>query len=214
MFTMSDAEPSVLTHLSRPQFGLGTVLGMFFALGLYLAYLRQYEAEAVIYGCLAVLMGLAVGGASGFAAGHLADAAYWASLCAALGYVATVGEPNLGVEFRLAWSAVGAVAGAGTNLVPRKRPWLPHVRRGTGGNTRHGSLRPGFPRSALADPFDLMCAPIVGVLIAVLIEILQYVEADRRLPRYTIATWLLCAVLAAIWPSPCSCTRTLREGTA
>ena len=49
--------------------------------------------------------------------------------------------------------------------------------------------------TVFANRFDAVCAPVVGVLIGVLIQILQVVEADRRLPRYTIATWLLCAVL-------------------
>jgi hypothetical protein len=191
---MSDPHTkSVDTSGSRPQFGLGGVFGMFFALGLYLAYLRQIDAAAALYGCLAILMGLAVGGAIGLAAGHLVDAVYWASLCAALGYVATAGEP---IDFCMAWAGVGTAAGAGANLVDYRRPFLRVFIAGLGAALVMGGYLWIVHGTVLASRFDAICAPIVGALIGVLIEVLQYVEADRRLPRYTIATWLLCAVLA------------------
>ena len=181
---------------SRPQFGLGAIFGMFFALALYLAYLRQIDTAAVVYGCLAILMGLVVGGASGLAVGRLVDAAYWASLCSALGYVATVAEPTLSTGFSVVWAAVGTVVGAGVHLVDRSRPILRVLIAGSGAALVMGAYLWIVCGTVFAASFDAICAPIVGVLVAVLIEIVQYVEADRRLPRYTIATWLLCAVLA------------------
>jgi hypothetical protein len=194
---MSDptTAPSVVNS-SRPQFGLGAIFGTIFALGLYFAYLRQIDAAAVLYGCLAILMGLAVGSASGLATGHFVDGAYWASLCSALGYVATAGETTLGTEFRLAWAGVGTAAGAGANLVGRNRPFLRVFFAGLGAALVMGAYLGIVHGTVFANRFDAVCAPIVGALIGVLIEILQFVEADRRLPRYTIATWLLCAVLA------------------
>jgi hypothetical protein len=43
--------------------------------------------------------------------------------------------------------------------------------------------------------FDAACAPVIGALVGLLIAIVQFVEGDHRLPRYTLGTWLLCAVL-------------------
>jgi hypothetical protein len=43
--------------------------------------------------------------------------------------------------------------------------------------------------------FDMLTAPIIGGLIGVLISIIHGLEINRQLPRYLIATWLLCAVL-------------------
>lgn len=183
------------TRDSRPQFTLGAIFGMFFALALYFAYLRQIDSAAVLYGCVAVAMGLVVGGASGWVAGHLVDAAYWAALCAALGYIATAGESSLGTAFHLAWAGVGTAAGAGSNLVGRHRFFLRVLLAGLGGALAMGIYLCLIQGTTAENLFDAICAPVVGVLIGVLIQILQWLEADRRLPRYTIATWLLCAVM-------------------
>ena len=125
------------------------MFGMIFALALYLAYLRQIDTDAVVYGCLAIVMGVVVGGASGLAVGRLVDAAYWASLCSALGYLATAAEPTFDTEFRLAWAAVGTAAGAGANLVDRERPpSLSRICAGAGSRPRisDGPARPAVER--------------------------------------------------------------------
>lgn len=63
---MSASEsPSGDSHTGRAQFGLGSLFGMFFALGLYLAYLRRVDPQEVLHGCLALLLGLAVGALGG-----------------------------------------------------------------------------------------------------------------------------------------------------
>ena len=174
---------------------MGAIFGMMFALGLYLAYLRQIDAAAAFYGCLAVGLGAAVGGAGGLVAGRPVDATYWAALCAALGYVATAGEATEGIAFHFAWANVGAAAGTGAHLVGRHRPVLSVCAAGAAAGLAMLAYLWISHQSVLAEQFDAICAPIVGALIGVLIVILQYLEADRRLPRYTIATWLLCAVL-------------------
>ncbi len=180
---------------SGQQFGLRAALGTFFALGLYLACVRQYDPQAVLPGSLVVVVGLTVGAVSGWAVGRAVDAAYWASLCAALGFLATTSVPNLPMDFRLAWGGVGAAAGAGANLVARSRPWLRFFFAGLGATLVMGAYLIMAYDSLYGSRFDAFCAPIVGVLVGVLIQIVQFVEADRRLPRYSLATWLICAVL-------------------
>ncbi len=110
--------PPVDAPEPRPQFGLSALFGMVFALALYFAYLRQIDATAVLFGCVALAMGI-----------------YFCHL--------------------------------------------------------HGVTAENL--------FDVICAPLVGALIGVLIQILQWLEADRRLPRYTIASWLLCALMVGNW---------------
>jgi hypothetical protein len=43
--------------------------------------------------------------------------------------------------------------------------------------------------------FDLACAPFVGALVGLLIEIILWLERKRYAPRYITASWLLCAVI-------------------
>jgi hypothetical protein len=191
-----DHEPVQRTTAPRAQFGLATIFGLLFAMGLYLAYLRRIDSAAVLYGCVAIGMGLVLGSVAGLISRRLADAAYWGALCAALGYVATVDERAFDVGFRLAWAAVGAAAGAGSHLLRGRRPAWQLLCAGLGSALAMAIYLVTVDGTLLTNLFDAVTAPIVGSLIAVLILIMQYLEADRRLPRFTIATWLLCAVLA------------------
>jgi hypothetical protein len=183
-------------HNARTQFNLSAVFGMMFALGLYLAYLRRYDSAAVLYGCVAIGMGLVLGGVAGLVGRRLTDAVYWAALCAALGYIATVDERAWDVGFRLAWAAVGAMAGACSNLFHKRRLIWPLLGAGAGSALAMAIYLLIADGTLLVNLFDAVCAPIVGFLIGVLILIMDYLEAKRRLPRFTVASWLLCAVLA------------------
>ena len=43
--------------------------------------------------------------------------------------------------------------------------------------------------------FDLACAPVIGALVGLLIEIILWLERNRYAQRYITASWLLCAVI-------------------
>jgi uncharacterized membrane protein YciS (DUF1049 family) len=180
----------------RAQFSLSTLFSLLFALGLYLAYLRRHDTAVVLYGCLAIGMGLVIGGAAGCVGRRLADAMYWAALSAALGYIATVDERAWDVGFRLAWAAVGAMAGAGGNLFRDRRPVWSLLCAGVGSALAMATYLLIADGTLRVNLFDAICAPIIGFLIGVLILIMDYLEATRRLPRFSVASWLLCAVLA------------------
>jgi len=183
-------------HGSPAQFHLSTVFGLLFALGLYLAYLRRIDTAAVVYGCVAIGMGLLIGGVAGLVGRRWTAAIYWGGLCAALGYIATVDERAWDVGFRLAWAAVGAMAGAGSHLFPTGRPSWRLCAAGLGSAGAMITFLLITDGTLWVNLFDAVCAPLVGFLIGLLILIMDYLEANRRLPRFSVAAWLLCAVLA------------------
>ncbi len=178
------------------QFSLGTLFGLLFALGLYLAYLRRIDTAAVLYGCVAIGLGLLLGGMAGLIGRRVAEAAYWGALCAALGYIATVDERAWDVGFRMAWAGVGAMAGAGYHLFRQRRPVWQLFAAGLGSALAMATFLLWVDGTLLLNLFDAICAPLVGFLIGVLILVMDYLEFRRRLPRFTVAAWLLCAVLA------------------
>lgn len=192
----NDNELHAPPHGTPAQFNLSTVFGLLFALGLYLAYLRRIDTAAVVYGCVAIGMGLLIGGVAGLVGQRWTAAIYWGGLCAALGYIATVDERAWDASFRLAWAAVGAMAGAGSHLLSAQRPLGRLCAAAVGSAVAMLTFLLIVDGTLWVNLFDAVCAPLVGFLIGVLILIMDYLEAKRRLPRFTVAAWLLCAVLA------------------
>ena len=43
--------------------------------------------------------------------------------------------------------------------------------------------------------FDLATAPMIGALVAVLVQLLLWLEGQSSTPRYVTASWLLLAVI-------------------
>lgn len=70
------ADPGPLPPRTAQQFSLGTLFGLLFALGLYLAYLRRIDTAAVVYGCVAIGLGLLAGGMAGLIGRRVAEATY------------------------------------------------------------------------------------------------------------------------------------------
>jgi hypothetical protein len=179
----------------RPQFHLAAIFWILTALGLYLAFLRNEGAQTVLFGAFALLGGALWGLVCGALVRRFVEPMYWATLCAAFAYVSVAREPAFDHTFQFAWATVGAVAGGLAGMPQHSRPLLRMLLGGVAGGLVMGGyvlFASGGPREKM---FDALCAPVVGALVGLLIAALRYVEVDRRLPRYTIATWLLCAVL-------------------
>jgi hypothetical protein len=162
---------------------------------MYLAYLRQFSTDVGVLGCVVLLLGLATGALVGLVFRRLVEPMYWSTMCAAFAMVSVAAAPGLSTEFRLSWCMVGAASGGACAAPAGRHP----VFRVAAGVLVAGLVMGLFVlliRDRAADNlFDALTAPIIGGLIGVLITIVHGLELDRRLPRYLIATWLLCAVL-------------------
>jgi len=196
---MQNLEPNGKTSTgvtARPQFSLAALFWLLFALGLYFAYLRRFPPAAGLLGCLAIGQGLLTGAIVGLVLRRFVDSLYWSTLCAAFALVSVAGEASFDIVFRLAWCTVGAFSGALCAAVGRQRV----IARLTTGAVVGGLVMAGFLLFSLDTTryggFDAVCAPVIGALIGLLITIVQRLELESYLPRHTIATWLLCAVLA------------------
>lgn len=179
---------------SRPQFGLGAMLGCFVAMGMALAYLRQYDSiqlfwNGLIVLILAVLWGVIVGSLTR----RRRETTFWSVVISAAGYLSVVGETHYGVGFHFAWSAVGAAAGAAAAAV--STGLLRRMALSCLSGTAPMLIYFAFFSQRGGEEFDLLAAPVVGALIGLLVEIIMWLERQSQIPRYVTASWLLCAVI-------------------
>jgi hypothetical protein len=182
---------------SRPQFGLAALLWTMGVIGLALAYLRQLDSPTVFLGgAVAVGAAIVFGAAIGWPLKRPGDATYWAVVITTAAYISVAGETSYGPSFHFAWSLTGTLAGAfGGAIAPRR--WLLRIVTGAGAGGAamwlYVVMRHGGTTGMM---FDVICAPVVGGLVGVLIELLLWVERESSLPRYITACWLLLAMIA------------------
>ena len=183
--------------LSGPRFGIAALMWSTLAIALALGYLRQFQSLALIATggtvvIAAVFAGLVIGGP----ARRIADAMYWAAVVSTAAFLSVAGEAAVPNAFQFAWAFVGVGCGAVGGIFERKRL----ARRAAWCAIAGGSVMLAFVATSITHDvealFDLVCAPVVGALVAVLIELILWIEEHHRLPRYITASWLLCAVIA------------------
>jgi hypothetical protein len=181
---------------NRPQFGISAMLWTTFAVALALGYLRQVASPNMI-GSAAIVMATAVvvGGLIGWPVGRIGDAMYWAVVIAAAAFLSVAGDPAAPAIFRYAWSMVGIMAGAACGAVAPRQLWRRIFFGAVAGGVGMAACSMAMPVHDLEWAFDLICAPIVGGLVALLIELILWLERERYSPRYITASWLLCAVI-------------------
>jgi hypothetical protein len=182
---------------SRPQFGISAMLWTTFAVALALGHMRQFASPAM-FASAAIVMGTAVivGGLIGWPAGRMGDAAYWSVVIAAAAFLSVAREPSAAPLFRYAWSVVGIMSGAACGTVAPGRLCSRIFFGAVAGGVGMGVCSIAMPIRDVEWLFDLICAPVVGGLVAVLIEVILWLERQRYSPRYITASWLLCAVIA------------------
>ncbi|MDP6553148.1 MAG: hypothetical protein QGG71_00685 [Pirellulaceae bacterium] len=194
MTSESTSHP-VPTSPSRPQFGLGALLGCFVAIGMALAYLKGFESVLVFQNglivlILAVLLGMVVGSV----VKQRRDAVFWSVIVSAAGYISVVGETHFGIAFHFAWSAVGGVAGVAAAAIPARQLVARMIASCLSGSTAM-LIYFTFSSQRIGLEFDLLAAAIVSALVGLLVEIIMWVERRSQIPRYVTASWLLCAVI-------------------
>jgi hypothetical protein len=180
----------------RPQFGLRAILWTFLVIGMSLAYLRRFESPQVFLEAAFVLtMATIVGAAIGWCAGRSSDATYWSVVITSAAFLSVAGERANGSMFPIAWSAVGTTAGSCCGLITPSRL----LRRMVTGCFVAGATMLAFSAARTSGTveifFDLACAPAIGALVGLLIELILWLERKRCAPRYLTASWLLCAVI-------------------
>jgi len=194
----NQATSSASSKTAKGQFRLLDVLASMLVIGLMLAYLKQYEAQLVLtVGGGSIAAAIPIGLALGYFTGRSFDAAFWAVVIATAACFSTIGERiyGVGILFPFSWSAVGAVTGACCGAIPRQKLLLRIMIGGFVGWFIMWLF--GFiPDMKTGDyQFDLYCAPVVGALVGLLIELVMWVESKRYAPRYVTACWLLSAVM-------------------
>ncbi|MBC8354755.1 MAG: hypothetical protein H8E66_22475 [Planctomycetes bacterium] len=167
-----------------------------FVVALALGYLRRFNSPALFASAAMVIAAaVVIGGLIGWSAGRIGDATYWSVVIAAATFLSVAGDLAAPSVFRFSWSAVGIIAGAACGTVAAGHL----LRRVIVGASASGIAMllcsTAMSVHDLEWIFDLICAPIVGALVAVLIELILWLERHSYSPRYITASWLLCAVI-------------------
>lgn len=165
-------------------------------IGMTLAYLRRIGTPAVFLDATAVVvLAAVVGGGLGWCWGRTSDAVYWSLVITVAAFLSVASRRAYGPMYQFAWSAVGITTGACCGLLPHGR-WVWRILTGASvaGATMLLFLFT-FPVRNIETYFDVACAPIVGALVGLLIEIILWLESHNKIPRYITASWLLCAVI-------------------
>ncbi len=181
---------------SRPQFGISAMLWTTFAVALALGYLRQVASPAMFASAATfIATAIVIGGLVGWPVGRIGDAMYWSVVITAAAFLSVAGDPAAPAMFRCAWSTVGIMAGAACGAVAPRQLWRRVFFGAVAGGVGMAVCAMAMPVHDLEWVFDLICAPIVGGLVAVLVEVILWLERERYSPRYITASWLLCAVI-------------------
>ena len=147
-----------------------------------------------------MIAAIVVGMIAGIHTKRSVPAGFWSVVIAAAAFFSTVREVRYGIELPLSWTVVGLLVGAFCGAIPYGKPiWRIVIGAIVGGSTMAGfgafhTMHPEFT-------FDLICAPIVGALIGLLIELVEWVESHMKWPRYVTAVWVLSAVIVGNWLS-------------
>ena len=179
---------------SRPQFGLSALFWTIAVIGVALAYLRRFDS-AIVFPNAIVSVGVAwlFGAAVGWWPRRMAETIYWAVVITTAAYLSVIStRPD--PMFHFTWATVGAATGACCGAIAPERLFL----RMVAGCCAAAAIMTmlvlaGAPYER---SFDLFCAPVVGAMVGVLIELILWVERGSSLPRYITASWLLLAVVA------------------
>jgi hypothetical protein len=179
-----------------PQFGLAALLWTTFVIGLALSYLKTLGSAAVFAnGFFVIGIALAIGVAIGACSRRIADATYWSLMIATAAYLSVAADQAYGPVFHFAWSVVGALAGACSGAVPASRGKLRIIAASLAAGGAMLLFAPAL-RIRQDFVFDLVTAPVIGALVALLVQLILWLEGKSHTPRYVTASWLLLAVIA------------------
>ena len=191
-----DQEPAS----SKKQFGIAALFWLTFIVGISLKYLQQLSGPHILIGGLAaVTIGALIGLFVGQLTRRLADALFWSTLVSAFGYICLARDPANASHLPIAWSTVGAVAAAIGATVATNRIVLNAIACAACATVTMmafwASGKQQLPVGPMGLDIDLIAAPVVGIGIAVLVRIMNWVESRHHTPRYLTATWLLVVVI-------------------
>lgn len=187
---------SIVDSNPRNQFGISALFWLTFMTGLGVSYLREQGSTEILLGGLGgVTIGLCVGLVLGMISGRISDAVFWATLIAAFGYIATVGDPASDWQHRLIWASVGAVSGAVGAVVFPGRIFINTIACAAVAGGVMLTFWAVTQRQTTDMKFDLFAAPVIGACVALFLRSLVWLESQRKMPRYITATWLLIVVI-------------------
>ncbi|MCA9119458.1 MAG: hypothetical protein H6822_05535 [Planctomycetaceae bacterium] len=188
-------EESVVKTGDLPQFGLSAMLWTTFVVALAFGYLRQFNLPSLYISAGVVMIASVLFGALiGWPFHRIGSAAYWAVVIASAAFLSVSGDLRTSTMFRIAWSTTGVLSGAICGAVAPGKVFRRVLLGAVAGGGGMLVCSIAMPRD-LEWLFDLLCAPLVGGLVGVLIELVLWLERQRYSPRYITASWLLLAVI-------------------
>ncbi len=182
---------------SKSQFGISAIFWATFVIALAITYLqRMDEPSLLVEGIGSVGIGLLVGSIFGAITKRLTDTIIWSTLIAAFGFICVATDSHFTLPLRIAWATVGAFAGAvSASVLPNRIPLNVLASGLAAGMVMSIYLFLIVGKATSVQLVDAVAAPIIGVLVAVLIQMLTWVEKHQDISRFFMATLLMITIL-------------------
>jgi hypothetical protein len=134
-----------------------------------------------------------LGSALGWCVGRVGDGAFWSVVITTAAFLSVAGDQDYG---KMAWPATGMTAGACSGLIAQRKLFLRMLSGAVVAGATMLACSAALHISTIDSLFNLACAPVVGALVGLLIEMISWLECQDYAPRYVTACWLLLAVIA------------------
>ena len=182
---------------SKNQFGILAIFWATFIVALSITYLQRMDEPTLIWeGLSSVGIGLLVGFVVGLFTKQIPTSMIWATLIAAFGFICVASDSYFQTPLRMTWAVVGAVSGTiGATVLPSRFPLNGFACAVAALVVMSIYTFLILGKTTSIQLIDVVAAPVIGFLVASLIELLKWIESQVKVSRYFLATLLMIMII-------------------
>lgn len=177
----------------RWQFSISSLLWLMVTVGMVLAYVQNRRPEAISILSVTLVLAVGAGAAFGTILGRPGDGIYWSLLGTLLATLSALNFPELDAPLVAVWSWVGALSGGMAGAI---RPGLLLRKCCVCGVLGLVMMTGGYSIGLVPEPaVDVPFAAVVGVLLAILSDLVHWLHTRYGTSRDMWACGLIFAVI-------------------
>lgn len=180
------------------QFGISAIFWVTFMIALSITYLQRSSSSPnlLIEGVVAVAIGIAVGAIIGAFTKQLTNTIIWSTLIAAFGFICVSADSHFTTPLRITWATVGAFSGSvGASVFPNRFPLNAIASAVAAAIVMCIYLFLIVGKATSIQMVDAVAAPIIGFLVGTLIQLLGWMEEQKKISRYFMATLMMVMII-------------------
>ena len=188
--------PAVRKEVAKSQFALATVFWATFIFALTLNFLQRHQSPEILLGAAAsVGIGAVVGATIGALMGDTVPTMIWSILIAAFGYICVTIDPLFEMSMLMAWATTGAFIGAVASSCCQRSPLLGAILTGIVGGVVMATYLLATGMWTFETVVDCGTAPVIGVIVSLMIRLLKWLEQEKGISSYVVATALMIMIV-------------------